>query len=107
MPWLGKRGGAELRGRNQCVRNLGGGRGSRPGRSAVPRGGGGARWPRVRGAMAAVPSILGIAGIQGIQTCLRVAGAAAARPECFLRYRGTAGGGIGSLEKHLEDTTQV
>lgn len=34
MPRLGKRGGAELRGRNHCVRNLGSGRGSRPGLSA-------------------------------------------------------------------------
>lgn len=96
MPWLRRRGGVGFRGRNHCVRNLGGGRGSRPDRSAGPRGGGGAEYPRVCGAMAAVPGILGIQGLQGIQTCLRVAGAAAARPECFLRYRGAAGEGMGS-----------
>ncbi|XP_068060256.1 U3 small nucleolar ribonucleoprotein protein MPP10 [Anomalospiza imberbis] len=100
MPRLGKRGGAELRGRNHCVRNLGGGRGSRRGPSAAPRGGGGAGAPRVRGAMAAVP---GIQGIQGIKTCLRVAGAAAARPECFLSVQDGLAADFRAMTKTLYD----
>jgi len=33
-----------------------------------------------------------MAAVKGLETCLRVAGAAAARPERFLRYRGAARG---------------
>lgn len=75
-----KEGGAE---RNSCVRNLGAGRGSRPDRSAGRRGeavpGCSTRRGSGRGKMAAV---------KGLETCLRVAGAAAAHPERFLRYCG-------------------
>lgn len=70
-------------GRNSCVRNLGAGRGSRPDRSAGRLGGAvpgcSTRRGSGRGKMAAV---------KGLETCLRVAGAAAARPERFLRYCG-------------------
>ncbi|XP_054498072.2 U3 small nucleolar ribonucleoprotein MPP10 [Agelaius phoeniceus] len=102
MPRLGRRGGTELRGRNHCVRNLSGGRGSRPGLSAVARQRR-CRSPRVRGAMAAVPGIPALPGLQGIQTCLRVAGAAAARPECFLSVQDGLAADFRAMTKTLYD----
>ncbi|NWZ43384.1 MPP10 protein, partial [Brachypodius atriceps] len=45
----------------------------------------------------------GIAGIQGIQTCLRVAGAAAARPECFLSVQDGLAADFRAMTKTLYD----
>ncbi|NXU66421.1 MPP10 protein, partial [Horornis vulcanius] len=45
----------------------------------------------------------GIAGIQGIQTCLRVAGAAAARPECFLSVQDGLAAEFRAMTKILYD----
>ncbi|XP_039579468.1 U3 small nucleolar ribonucleoprotein protein MPP10 [Passer montanus] len=58
------------------------------------------RAPRVRGAMAAVPAL---PGIQGIQTCLRVVGAAAARPECFLSVQDGLAADFRAMTKTLYD----
>lgn len=70
-------------GRNSCVRNLGAGRGCRPDRSAGRLGG------AVPGCFTRRGSGRGkMAAVKGLETCLRVAGAAAARPERFLRYCG-------------------
>ncbi|NXO33097.1 MPP10 protein, partial [Locustella ochotensis] len=44
-----------------------------------------------------------IAGIQGIQTCLRVAGAAAARPECFLSVQDGLAADFRAMTKTLYD----
>ncbi|NXT67851.1 MPP10 protein, partial [Chaetops frenatus] len=45
----------------------------------------------------------GIPGIQGIQTCLRVAGAAAARPECFLSVQDGLATDFRAMTKTLYD----
>ncbi|NXQ31710.1 MPP10 protein, partial [Alaudala cheleensis] len=45
----------------------------------------------------------GISGIQGIQTCLRVAGAAAARPECFLSVQDGLAADFRAMTKTLYD----
>ncbi|NXY18013.1 MPP10 protein, partial [Atrichornis clamosus] len=45
----------------------------------------------------------GIQGIQGIQTCLRVAGAAAARPECFLSVQDGLAADFRAMTKTLYD----
>ncbi|NXB73508.1 MPP10 protein, partial [Donacobius atricapilla] len=45
----------------------------------------------------------GIRGIQGIQTCLRVAGAAAARPECFLSVQDGLAADFRAMTKTLYD----
>ncbi|NWZ64628.1 MPP10 protein, partial [Acrocephalus arundinaceus] len=45
----------------------------------------------------------GIQGIQGIQTCLRVAGAAAARPECFLSVQDGLAADFRAITKTLYD----
>ncbi|KAL2300604.1 hypothetical protein Nmel_013487 [Mimus melanotis] len=79
---------------------FGGGRGSRPGRSAGWLGGGGAGYPRVRGAMAAMAAV---PAVLGIQTCLRVAGAAAARPECFLSVQDGLAADFRAMTKTLYD----
>ncbi|XP_030810820.1 U3 small nucleolar ribonucleoprotein protein MPP10 [Camarhynchus parvulus] len=50
--------------------------------------------------MAAVP---GVPGLQGIQTCLRVAGAAAARPECFLSVQDGLAADFRAMTKTLYD----
>ncbi|RMB94454.1 hypothetical protein DUI87_29265 [Hirundo rustica rustica] len=53
--------------------------------------------------MAAVPGIPGAQGIRGIQTCLRVAGAAAARPECFLSVQDGLAADFRAMTKTLYD----
>uniref|UniRef100_A0A8C3QT03 U3 small nucleolar ribonucleoprotein protein MPP10 n=1 Tax=Cyanoderma ruficeps TaxID=181631 RepID=A0A8C3QT03_9PASS len=53
--------------------------------------------------MAAVPGGPGTAGIQGIQTCLRVAGAAAARPERFLSVQDGLAADFRAMTKTLYD----
>ncbi|NXK61261.1 MPP10 protein, partial [Sylvietta virens] len=45
----------------------------------------------------------GVPGIQGIQTCLRVAGAAAARPECFLSVQDGLAAKFRAMTKTLYD----
>ncbi|NXA62074.1 MPP10 protein, partial [Mohoua ochrocephala] len=45
----------------------------------------------------------GVQGIQGIQTCLRVAGAAAARPECFLSVQDGLAADFRAMTKTLYD----
>ncbi|XP_064578086.1 U3 small nucleolar ribonucleoprotein protein MPP10 [Zonotrichia leucophrys gambelii] len=50
--------------------------------------------------MAAVPAL---PGLQGIQTCLRVAGAAAARPECFLSVQDGLAADFRAMTKTLYD----
>ncbi|NXH49720.1 MPP10 protein, partial [Dicaeum eximium] len=45
----------------------------------------------------------GVSGIQGIQTCLRVAGAAAARPECFLSVQDGLAADFRAMTKTLYD----
>ncbi|XP_038003523.1 U3 small nucleolar ribonucleoprotein protein MPP10 [Motacilla alba alba] len=50
--------------------------------------------------MAAVPVL---PGLQGIQTCLRVAGAAAARPECFLSVQDGLAADFRAMTKTLYD----
>ncbi|NXB91257.1 MPP10 protein, partial [Vidua chalybeata] len=45
----------------------------------------------------------GVPGIQGIQTCLRVAGAAAARPECFLSVQDGLAADFRAMTKTLYD----
>ncbi|NXU34407.1 MPP10 protein, partial [Drymodes brunneopygia] len=45
----------------------------------------------------------GIPGLQGIQTCLRVAGAAAARPECFLSVQDGLAADFRAMTKTLYD----
>ncbi|NWW60975.1 MPP10 protein, partial [Ifrita kowaldi] len=45
----------------------------------------------------------GILGVQGIQTCLRVAGAAAARPECFLSVQDGLAADFRAMTKTLYD----
>lgn len=53
--------------------------------------------------MAAVPGIPAVPALQGIQTCLRVAGAAAARPECFLSVHDGLAADFRAMTKSLYD----
>ncbi|NWV99987.1 MPP10 protein, partial [Machaerirhynchus nigripectus] len=48
-----------------------------------------------------------VPGIQGIQTCLRVAGAAAARPECFLSVQDGLAADFRAMTKTLYDLNKV
>ncbi|XP_023789915.1 U3 small nucleolar ribonucleoprotein protein MPP10 [Cyanistes caeruleus] len=53
--------------------------------------------------MAAMPGAPGVQAIQRIQTCLRVAGAAAARPECFLSVQDGLAADFRAMTKTLYD----